>query len=211
MFNAQANKMKTRSELFLWIHLGGIIMFPLFLLITVIGLAVGESYSYLIEVPLLVAISIVPILLMQLYRPFNIFSVLLFSLKPELLTASQKKILALFQRKQQKFANVIAAVLMLLSLWLLYYLSSGVGDLVSFFPPQRSLGLVIAVIAFLGSNLFLQIPLSALQALLTDQAKLSQTEQCSLEEIEAGFTTPGIKIGKMPWFSKSTLETEELN
>ncbi|MEO1340455.1 MAG: low-complexity tail membrane protein, partial [Cyanobacteria bacterium J06635_13] len=94
--------MKTRSELFLWIHLGGIVMFPLFLVITLVGLCTGERYSYVIELSLLVLIAIVPILLMQLYRPFNIFSVLFLSLKPENLTENQRKILVRFQTKQQK-------------------------------------------------------------------------------------------------------------
>ena len=99
--------MKTRSEPFLWIHLGGIVMFPLFFLLTAVSLAVGESYSYWLEIPLLMAIAILPVLLMQLYRPFNIFSVLFLSLKPQSLTENQRRILALFQRKQQKLINAL--------------------------------------------------------------------------------------------------------
>ena len=56
--------MKTRSEPFLWIHLGGIIMFPFFFLLTSVGLAVGKSYSYLLEIFLSIAIAILP-------RPLN--------------------------------------------------------------------------------------------------------------------------------------------
>jgi hypothetical protein len=199
--------MNTRSEPFLWIHFGGIIVFPLMLGITVIGLTVGDRYSYLIELPWLIAIAILPVSLMQLYRPFNIFSVLFVALQPEFLTQKQRKILALFKRKQQKVFSAIATGLMLFSLWLLYNFSPVI-ELVSLLPQQRILGLAIASIAFLGSNLFLQIPLSAFQVLSTSESEFAQIEQCSLEEIKSNFTTAGIKVSKLPLLTTSTREQE---
>jgi hypothetical protein len=202
--------MNTRSELFLWIHIGGIIMFPLMFVIASIGLAVGDRYSYFIELPWLIAIAILPVLLMQLYRPFNIFSVLFFALQPELLTKKQRKILALFKRKQQKIVNAIATGLMLINLWLLYSIAPATAGVANLLPQQRILGLAIASIAFLGSNLFVQIPLSAFQVLLTNEFELAQIKQCTLNEIADEFTTPGIKINKLPWWSTST-RTKETN
>ncbi|MEN9869532.1 MAG: hypothetical protein RLZZ171_515 [Cyanobacteriota bacterium] len=199
--------MNTRSEPFLWIHFGGIIVFPLMLGIAVIGLRVGDRYSYLIELPWLIAIAILPVSLMQLYRPFNIFSVLFVALQPKFLTQKQKKILALFKRKQQKVISAIATGLMLFSLWLLYNFSPVIG-LASLLPQQRILGLAIASIAFLGSNLFLQIPLSAFQVLSTSESEFAQIEQCSLEEIKSNFTTAGIKVSKLPLLTTSTREQE---
>ena len=199
--------MNTRSEPFLWIHFGGIIVFPLMLGITVIGLTVGDRYSYLIELPWLIAIAILPVSLMQLYRPFNIFSVLFVALQPEFLTQKQRKILALFKRKQQKVFSAIATGLMLFSLWLLYNFSPVI-ELANLLPQQRILGLAIASIAFLGSNLFLQIPLSAFQVLLTSESEFAQIEQCSLEEIKSNFTTAGIKVSKLPLLTTSTREQE---
>ena len=199
--------MNTRSEPFLWIHFGGIIVFPLMLGIAVIGLTVGDRYSYLIELPWLIAIAILPVSLMQLYRPFNIFSVLFVALQPEFLTQKQRKILALFKRKQQKVISAIATGLMLFSLWLLYNFSPVI-ELANLLPQQRILGLAIASIAFLGSNLFLQIPLSAFQVLLTSESEFAQIEQCSLEEIKSNFTTAGIKVSKLPLLTTSTREQE---
>lgn len=199
--------MNTRSEPFLWIHFGGIIVFPLMLAIAVIGLTVGDRYSYLIELPWLIAIAILPVSLMQLYRPFNIFSFLFVALQPEFLTQKQRKILALFKRKQQKVFSAIATGLMLFSLWLLYNFSPGI-ELASLLPQQRILGLAIASIAFLSSNLFLQIPLSAFQVLLTSESEFAQIEQCSLEEIKSDFTTAGIKVSQLPLLTTSTREQE---
>jgi hypothetical protein len=199
--------MNTRSEPFLWIHFGGIIVFPLMLVITVIGLTVGDRYSYLIELPWLIAIAILPVSLMQLYRPFNIFSVLFVALQPEFLTQKQRKILTLFKRKQQKVLSAIATGLMLFSLWLLYNFSPVI-ELASLLPQQRILGLAIASTAFLGSNLFLQIPLSAFQVLLTSESEFAQIKQCSLEEVKSNFTTTGIKVSKLPLLTTSTREQE---
>ncbi|MEO0011886.1 MAG: hypothetical protein RLZZ535_275 [Cyanobacteriota bacterium] len=199
--------MNTRSEPFLWIHFGGIIVFPLMLGIAVIGLTVGDRYSYLIELPWLIAIAILPVSLMQLYRPFNIFSVLFLALQPKFLTEKQRKILTLFKRKQQKVISAIATGLMLFSLWLLYNFSPVI-KLANFLPQQRILGLAIASTAFLGSNLFLQIPLSAFQVLLTSESEFAQIEQCSLKEIKSNFTTAGIKVSKLPLLTTSTREQE---
>ena len=203
--------MKTRSEPFLWIHLGGIVMFPLFFLLTALGLAVGKSYSYWLEVPILTAVAILPVLLMQLYRPFNIFSVLLFSLKPQILTADRRRILALFQRKQQKLVNAIASILMLLALWLIYNLSPAVAGIAELLPQSRLLGLAIASVAFFGSNLFLQIPLNALQVLLIKESELEQIELYTPEAVESSFTTPGIQLSQIPFLSTQNSTAEEIN
>ena len=200
--------MNIRSEPFIWIHLVGIALFPALTQIALLGLAVGDSYSYLIELPLLAAIAILPILLMQLSRPFDIFSVLFLSLRPEALSESQRKILSLFKTGQQKIWSLVAALVMLLLLWLIYYLSPLVTGILSFIPQWRILGLGIAAIAFLGSNLFLQVPLSVLQVLLFEDSKLIQVEPYPLEVIEESFTIPGVKVNKILWFAPAATVKE---
>ncbi len=190
--------MKTfRSETFLWIHLAGIALFPVTIGLTFAALAVDHSFPYFVELPLLIAITIVPILLMQLFRPFDIFSILFLSLKPESLTEEQRKILALLRTAKQKFWSFIVAVMMLLLLWLLYRLSPLAIGLTDFLPQWRILGLAIASIAFLASNLFLQVPLSVLHVLVTKEAKFTQTKPYSSEKIEQDFTVPGVKVSKI--------------
>ena len=200
--------MNIRSEPFIWIHLVGIALFPALTQIALLGLAVGDSYSYLIELPLLAAIAILPILLMQLSRPFDIFSVLFLSLRPEALSESQRKILSLFKTGQQKIWSLVAALVMLFLLWLMYYLSPLVTGILSFIPQWRILGLGIAAIAFLGSNLFLQIPLSVLQVLLTEESKFTQVEPYPLEAIKESFTIPGVKVNKILWFAPAATVKE---
>ncbi|MGB5636914.1 MAG: low-complexity tail membrane protein [Waterburya sp.] len=202
--------MKTfRSETFLWIHLAGIALFPAMIGVTFISLAVGDSFPYFVELPLLAAIAILPILLMQLLRPFDIFSVLFISLKPESLNEEQRKILSLFQTAKQKFWSIITAGMMLLLLWLLYRLSPLAIGITGFLPQWRILGLAISGVAFLASNLFLQIPLSVLQVLITKEAKFTQTKPYSSEKIEQDFTVPGVKVSKINWFVKSPSENNQ--
>lgn len=200
--------MNIRDEPFLWIHLAGIALFPALIEITLIGLAVGDSFPYFIELPLLAASAILPILLMQLIRPFDIFSILIFSLKPERLSARQRQILSSFKTLRHKAISIFAALIMLLMLWLTYRLSPLAVGIADFLPQWRILGLAIATLSFFSSNLFLQVPLSVLQVLTLKESKLAHLEPYSLEEIEHDFTVPGVKVSKILWFLK-TPELEE--
>lgn len=195
--------MNIRAEPFLWIHLAGVALFPGLLGIAWVGLAIGNSFSYVLELFWLIAIAIVPILLMQLTRPFDIFSVLIFSLRPECLSEEQRKILFLFKTFKQKLVSITAAAIALLTLWLLYRLSPLAIGIADFLPQWRILGLAIATVAFLLSNLFLQVPLSVLQVLLTLEANFNRVEPYPVEKIADSFTVPGIKVGKILWFLES--------
>lgn len=196
-----------RSEPFLWIHLAGIAVFPIFVGITSIGLGIGDSYPFWLELPLLIAIAIVPIFWMQFSRPFDIFSVLFLCLRFECLSDRQKKILSLFKTFRQKLISAIAAVVMMLLLWLLYRLSPLNVSIIGFLPQQRILGLSIAGLGFFASNLFLQIPLSVLLVLSTKADRLAKTMPYAENKISQDFTMIGIKISKILWFVESEADS----
>ena len=196
-----------RSEPFLWIHLLGIAVFPLFIGITIVGLSIGNSYSFILELALITAIAVIPVFLMQIQRPFNIFSILFLSLKPESLSDRQKTILALFKRFRHKFVSAVAAVIMTLLLWVLYRLSPLAVGAIDFIPQQRIIGLTIAAVGFFAANLFFQIPLSVLLVLSTKQTKLTEISPCSLDEIKQDFTTIGLKIARILWFIEPEIES----
>ena len=188
-----------RSEPFLWIHLAGIGVFPAMLELTWLGLAIGSPLPISsIELILLGFIGIVPVLWMQLIKPFNIFSILFVALNPNSLTLEQRQILTRFKTAKHKWFSAIAAVLMLLTLWLLDRLAPLAINVTSIIPQWRLLGLVIAAVAFLLANLFLQVPISVINILLSDRSKLNQINPCSLETISQDFTTPGIKVNRIP-------------
>lgn len=183
-----------RSEPFLWIHLAGIATLPLWLELVWLGLAVGVPWpvSWL-ELLVVAAVGIVPVLGMQLVRPFDIFSILVVSLKPEQLTTEQRQILTLFKTNKQKLLSLSAAALMVFVLWQLYRLAPLAAGAASIVPQWRILGLLLATSAFLASNLFLQVPVSVLGVLTNSKQQFAVTDPYPLEQIEKKFTIPGLE------------------
>jgi hypothetical protein len=200
-----------RSEPFLWIHLVGIAILPLWLELVWLGLAIGVPLPVdWLELVVVGAIAIVPVLGMQLLRPFDIFSILVVSLQPEQLTTEQRKILTLFKTNKQKLLSLGAAALMVFVLWQLYRLAPLAAGAASFAPQWRILGLVLATSAFLASNLFLQVPVSVLGALTNSEQQFAVTPPYPLEQIEQQFTIPGLKAKQIlpVQISESTTENK---
>lgn len=186
------------SEPFLWIHLAGLAVLPLSLQAILLGFAIGTPiFPFWLELLGVGIVGIVPIVLMQWSRPFDIFSLLLVSLRPDALTLEQQKILSLFKRKQQRFLALLSAVLMALLLWQLYQWSPLAVMAASIFPQWRILGLAIASVAFLMTNLFFQVPMSVLGVLLTGQEQFTTQEPLSPEQIRQSFTIPGLRVKKI--------------
>lgn len=192
------NMSSFRSEPFLWIHLSGIVLVPLLLDLVLLGLSIGTPlfWSWL-ELLLLAVVGILPILWMQLVRPFDIFSILLFSLKPEQLSPEQRQILTQFKTRPHRLVSIITAIVMSLVLWLLYRFAPLALTINPWSQGWHSLGLIIAAVGLLASNLFLQIPLSVLRILLSNQTPLTDSEPLSSEQIAREFTIPGFWIEKI--------------
>ena len=187
-----------RSEPFLWIHLAGAAAVPLLLQIVWLGLAVGDPLSpFWLELLLLGAVGILPVFWMQWNRPFDIFSLLFVSVKPQALTSQQQSILSLFKSNRERLLAVIAAVAMTAVLWLLYQYAPLAASAAAFLPQWRVFGLFIAAIAFLACNLFVQVPLSVLGVLLTKEAQLATVNPYPAEQIPQGFIVPGLRVNKI--------------
>ena len=187
-----------RSEPFLWIHLAGIAVVPLSLQVVWLGLAVGTPVPFFwLELLLVAAAGIFPVFWMQWQRPLDIFSLLILAVKPEEMTESQRQILSLLKSNRQRLLSVIAAIVMLLVLWQLYQLAPIAAMAASIIPPFRLLGLLIASVAFLLSNLFFQVPVSVLGVFLTSPEKSADREPYPVAEIEKDFTIPGWRVGQI--------------
>jgi fucose 4-O-acetylase-like acetyltransferase len=186
------------TEPFLWIHLAGLAALPLTLELAWLGLAVGDPILPIwLELLLVAAIGIGPVLWMQLTRPFDIFSILVLAMKPEQLTTQQQRLLSLFKTKTSKVLTIAAAVFMLWVLWQIYRVAPVAAAVAPFSPGWRIAGLLWASVAFLASNLFLQVPLSVAQVLLTSDPEFSATEPYSVEKISQDFTIPGMQVNQI--------------
>jgi hypothetical protein len=186
------------SEPFLWIHLAGLAVVPLCLQLVWIALAVGDPLPWAwLEIVVLALLGIVPALWMQLVRPFDIFSILVVAIKPQEMSESQRKILSLFQRKQQKLIAWLGAIVMLVFLVILYQFAPVAAGVTSIGASWRLLGLLVATAAFASANLFLQVPLSVVGVLWTKEEQFESTDSLAVEQIAPSFTIPGFRIKRI--------------
>ncbi|MGQ9838844.1 MAG: low-complexity tail membrane protein [Cyanobacteriota bacterium] len=176
------------QEPFLWIHAAGILLFPLWIGLTLIGLATGDPlFPVGVEQALVAVAGIVPVFVMQWRKPFDIFSLLVVAISPQDLTLEQRRILAAFLSPEHKILTVLTAILMLEVCERLY-------DFAPLFAPltpgtgTRIAGLAIAAFGFWGANLFLQIPVAVARVLLLSEAELAQIEPIPTNQIESRFS-----------------------
>jgi fucose 4-O-acetylase-like acetyltransferase len=196
------------TEPFLWIHLAGIAALPLALELVWLGLAVGDPILPVwLELVLVIAIGTVPVLWMQLTRPFDIFSILVLAVKPEQLTTQQLRLLRLFKTKTNQVVAVGAAFFMVWVLWTIYRDAPVAAAVAPLGSGWRIAGLLWAGVAFLISNLFLQVPLSVAQVLLTSESEFSATEPYRVEKVPQDFTLPGVRVNQILPFSISESAT----
>lgn len=184
-----------KTDPFLWIHLAGIAIAPVTL--QIVWVAIGSDAPltfYWLEFGLIACVGILPILWMQWYRPFCIYSLVILTLKPEVLTPQQQQVLTLFKRKRQRILSLLTAILMLIVLWLIYQWAPLTALITPIAPPSRLAAILIAAVAFLISNLFIQVPLSVLSVLLTSQSELAATTPVDVTNLAQEFTVFGIRV-----------------
>nr|WP_290221551.1 low-complexity tail membrane protein [Trichocoleus desertorum] len=186
------------SEPYLWVHAAGAAVLPILLELCLLGFAVGDPILPAgVEVGLVAVIGIAPLLWMQLFRPFNIFSLMVFALKLEKLTVDQRRILSLFKMQEGRVLAAVTPVFLVGVLWQLYRVAPVAASVAPFPATWRVAGLLLAAIAFLGCNLFLQVPVSVARVLLLSDAEFAATEPYPTEKIQRDFTAPGIQVNQI--------------
>jgi hypothetical protein len=177
------------------VHLAGIAAVPLFLELTLLGLAASQAVlPNPLVVVLVAAAGIAPIFWMQWQRPFNIFSLVVLALKPNQLTETQRRILQLFKTPIEKVVTVAVALAALVILWQLNQWVPLVIPKASIVPGGGFAGLILAAVAFLFSNLFLQVPASTISVLLTPDTQLQLAEPYPVTQIPRDFTLLGLQV-----------------
>lgn len=149
-----------------------------------------------LEVSFVAAIGVLPVVWMQLQRPFYIFAVLAIALKQEKLTTQQRQILSLINTRINKVLSLLAAVLLVTVLWQLYQIAPVVG-LAPFPSEWRILGLLLAGCSFALGNLFFQIPVSVVRVLVTSDAEFAAINPYSQEKIAPDFMILGLQVNQV--------------
>ncbi|MEG5175020.1 low-complexity tail membrane protein [Microcoleus sp. B3-D7] len=197
------------SDPFLWIHLSGVATLPIFLGLCLLGLAVGSPLLPVwLEIFLVAVAGIVPVLWMQWFRPFYIFSILVVAVKPQNLTSVQQRILTRFKTKLNQGLALFVAVLLAVILWQLYRWAPLAASVAPFPPSWRWAGLLLAASAFLSSNLFFQVSASVMAVLLTPESEFAATKPHVLEKIRQDFTIAPWQVDRLlPAFAAETTAT----
>lgn len=199
-----------RSEPILWIHVGGLATLPVFLLLCLLFLSVGQPVLPVwVELLLVAGVGVMPLLWMQLRRPFYIFAILGVALKPENLTEQQRKILCLINTKLNRVLALLTATISIFMLWQLYQATPLMVNIASFLPQWRSVALLLAGLTFLASNLFLLIPVSVARVLVTNDTEFAAIEPLPLEKINQDFTILGVRVNKILPQLTVKVKTEE--
>ena len=186
------------SDPFLWIHLSGAAALPIFLGLCLLGLAVGSPLLPVwLEMFLVGVAGIVPVLWMQWFRPFYIFSILVVAVKPQNLTSLQHRILTRFKTNLNKGLALLVPVLLAVILWQLYRFAPLAASVAPFPSSWRWAGLLLAASAFLASNLFLQVSTSVMGVLLTPESEFAATKPYVLEKILQDFTIAPWQVDRL--------------
>ncbi|HEY9604261.1 MAG TPA: low-complexity tail membrane protein [Allocoleopsis sp.] len=197
------------TEPFLWIHLAGLAALPITLELVWLGLAVGDPVLPVwLEFFFVGAIGVIPVLWMQLTRPFDIFSILVIALNPAQLTEQQRRLLQLFKTKTNRAFTLAGGIFMLWLLWQIYRVAPIASAVSPLGSGWRLVGLLGAAFAFLASNLFLQVPLAVAQVLLTRDSEFAATAPYPVENVHQDFTMPGFQVNQiLPIKSLDSAET----
>ena len=171
--------------------MAGIGVFPLWMALTVMGLATGDPrLPVWLEQLLVLSLGIGLVARMQIRRPFYLFSILAVARPPDQLSPQRRRILSGFRSKPYLLVPLLVILVMIaLGEWL--YDIAPLFHALSFLPENRFIGLIVAGVGFWGANLFIQIPAAAAWALSSDQHQLEQYEPVDPESIEEQFTVIG--------------------
>lgn len=183
------------SDPYLWVHLAGVAAVPIFLDFCLLGLAVGEPILPSgVEIGLVAVAGILPVLWMQWRSPFYIFSLLAIALRPTRLTDDQRRILRQFKTPLVKILTTLTAIVLGVLLWQLYQLAPIAAVNSPWNAESRWLGLTVAASAFLGANLFGQVPASVVAVLMTSKRAFASVKPYPPEEVFKDFTVLGLPV-----------------
>jgi hypothetical protein len=212
------------SDPFVWIHIADIIILPLWLALTVLGLATADPVLPPgLERLFLGLAGVAPVAVMQFKKPFYLFSLVAVVLPPAELTVTRRRILAVFQSWEYRWVILPVTIVLML------FIGERLYDVAPFFRTisplhesgqgSRLTGLILAGAAFCAANLFVQIPAAAALALFFPQSKWLALEP--VISIEDHFTLVGKPVAHLlaqwtpqepqPDLSSENPEQEELS
>ena len=186
-----------RYDPYLWVHLAGLATVPFWLILCLLGLAVDYPTWPAFELTFLIGIGSLPVLYMQMVRPFCVFGVLMLALQPGILTIEQRQLLTVFRSWRVRLAAPLVTLALVWCLLRLYQMAPVAYDVTPFDTWGRWGGLIVAVVGFFGANLFLQVPFSVVQVLAFPEKTLKDGSPYPVEAINRDFCHLGLPIERI--------------
>lgn len=184
-----------RRDPYLWIHLAGLATVPLWLDLCLSGLAVGDPVvPPWLELTTLGWVGTVPVLWMQLQRPFYIFSIPGLAVRPDKLGEDRRRLLTLQRSWSSRGLVVGSAIALFFILYWLYQLAPIAADTTPFATKSRAVGWLICAIAFLFANLFTQVPATVIPLLLASPQRRDKARPYDPAAILKHFMVIGIRV-----------------
>ena len=187
-----------RRDPYLWLHLAGLATVPLWLDACLVGLAVGEPIvAPWLEITVLLLVGSLPIVWMQLRRPFYIFSVPGLALRPDKLSLERRRLLAIQRGWWSHGLVILMASLLCWALYWLYQVAPMALDVPWLVGRSRATGWVVAAGAFLLANLFALVSATVLPMLTVSSDRLAKVEPWETTRILPQFMVLGLRISKI--------------
>ena len=194
-----------RCDPYLWLHLAGLATVPLWIDLCLLGLAVGSPTLPGLELGFMVAFGSLPLIVMQLWRPFYIFSLPGLALRPTALYDDQRRLLTQFRRWRVRLGALLVPMPLVWALITLYPLAFLARDITPFGDWGRLGGVAIAALGFFMANLFLQVPVAVLQVLATPDRHMQSVVSYPADRVAADFSWLGLPMAKiLPAIAPST-------
>jgi hypothetical protein len=186
-----------RCDPYLWVHLAGLATVPLWIDLCLLGLAVGNPTLPALELGVMVALGLLPVLVMQLWQPFYIFCLPGLVVRPGALEDDQRRLLSQFRCLRVRLGALLVPIPLVWALVKLYPLAFLAREMTPFYDWGRLGGLAIAVLGFFLANLFLQVSLAVLQVLVTPDRRFQQVLPYPIDRVAADFRLIGLPVGKI--------------
>ncbi|WP_017299327.1 low-complexity tail membrane protein [Nodosilinea nodulosa] len=183
-----------RYDPYLWVHLAGLATVPLWIDLCLLGLAVGNPALPGLELGVVIVLGALPVLTMQLLRPFYIFSLPGIALRPACLSDDQRLQLSQFRRWRVRLGALLVPLPLVWVLIKLYPLAFLARDVTPFSGWGRLGGVAIAALGFFLANLFLQVPVAVLQVMATPDRRMVAVQPYPVEAIAANFSWLGLSV-----------------
>mgnify|MGYP001793925801 CR=1 FL=1 len=182
---------------YLWIHFASLAMVPLLFDACLAGLAsAGSAFQYPeaygFQFWVIALLGVVPPLVMQLLKPFYVFSLPPLALRPAALTLEQRRCLRLLTSWQVKALSVVSAGV---SFELLLQVYERLPQITPVMTPMA--GMVCSAISFFFMSLFLQLSISSARALLVGPSTLKRVPPYESDAIAQDFLILGFPLNNL--------------